>query len=341
MLSDVAACRSRSPKPLRWCEMSYDHAALKALATKAFAESPDNPLAETYALAVRLHGELVFEQYADGFDQHSTFLSWSMAKSVASALCGVLVDQGRLTLDAPAPVPAWQSDGDPRKAITLRNLLQMRDGLSWNEDYADDQVSDVIEMLFGSGQADVASYATGQPLDVEPGTKFLYSSGTTNILTRILGDVIGNGEVGLTTALVNDLLVPAGMANATVKFDAAETWIGSSFLYATARDYLAFGELFRNDGIATAGNGDRLLSEQWVSQSFEDASTCPDTGQGYGFQWWLPRDGHNSFAASGYEGQRLQVAKDLGLTFVRLGKTTAEYSDDLYRFYADLTNCFA
>jgi len=319
--------------------MTYDAHALTTLADSAFTSGASNPLDKTLALVASLNGEIVFERYADGFDAESTFLSWSMAKSVASALCGVLVGDGRLKLDDPAPIPAWSASDDPRSAITLRHLLQMRSGLSWNEDYVDDTVSDVIEMLFGSGKNDVARYAVEQPLAYEPGTQWLYSSGTTNIITRIMGDVIGGAEAGFTTTLIDDLLRPTGMHNVTLRFDDVPTWIGSSFLYATARDYIAFGELFRNDGIAA--NGSRLLPEGWVDDSITDHATCPETGQGYGYQWWLARDDHGSFSANGYEGQRLQVSQQLGLTFVRLGKTSADHSEALQTFYADVTNCFA
>lgn len=317
--------------------MTYNPSALGELADLAFAA--DSPLAETHALVASVDGQVVFERYGDGFNADSTFLSWSMAKSVASALCGVLVADGRLELDAPAAVPVWQQDGDPRSAITLRHLLQMRSGLQWNEDYVDDAVSDVIEMLFGSGKADVAGYAMAQPLAHDPGTEWLYSSGTTNIVTRIMGDVIGGGQASFRTALIDDLLRPAGMQNVTIRFDEADTWIGSSFLYATARDYIAFGELFRNDGIAP--DGTRLLPGGWVDASIADHATCPDSGQGYGYQWWTARDSHGSFAANGYEGQRLQVSQDLGLTFVRLGKTSADHSETLRSFYADVADCFA
>lgn len=189
---------------------------------------------ETQALVASLDGKIVFERYSEGFAADSTFLSWSMGKSVASALCGVLVAEGRMQLDAPAPVPAWRGADDPRAAITLRHLLQMRSGLSWNEDYVDDAVSDVIEMLFGSGQDDVAGYVSGQALVHAPGAEWLYSSGTTNIMTQIMGNVIGGGEAGFTAALIDDLLRPAGMQETTIRFDDAHTWIGSSFLYATA-----------------------------------------------------------------------------------------------------------
>jgi len=211
--------------------------------------------------------------------------------------------------------------------------------LRWNEDYVDGAVSDVIEMLFAGGQADTAGYAVKSPLAHEPGVEWLYSSGTTNIITRILGDEIGGGAKEFRAALIDDLLQPAGMERTTIRFDEADTWIGSSFLYATARDYVAFGELYRNDGIGP--DGQRLLPEGWVEASVEDHATCPDSGQGYGLQWWLARDPYGSFAANGYEGQRLQVAPSLGLTFVRLGRTDAEHSDTLRAFYRDVADCFA
>ena len=257
--------------------MPYNEIALTRLADQAFNNDSENVLNETQALVASLDGEIVFERYAGGFDAASTFLSWSMGKSVTSALCGVLAGDGRLDLDSPAAVPEWSDADDPRSAVTLRQLLQMRSGLAWNEDYVDDAVSDVIEMLFGSGQHDTAGYAASRPLAHEPGSEWLYSSGTTNIITRIMGDVIGGGEAGFTEALVEGLLRPAGMKNVTLRFDDAETWIGSSFLYATARDYVAFGELFRNDGVA---DGVRLLPEGWVDASVEDHATCPETGQG-------------------------------------------------------------
>lgn len=317
----------------------WDEAALWALAEGAFDDDAANPLRETHALVASLDGEVVFERYADGFDVDSTFLSWSMAKSVTSALCGVLIGAGQLDLDRPAAVPEWSAPDDPRAAITLRHLLQMRSGLAWNEDYVDDTVSDVIEMLFGGGRHDVAAYAAERPLAHEPGSEWLYSSGTTNIIARIMGDVIGGGAAGFTAALVDGLLEPAGVTDATIKFDDAGTFIGSSFLYATARDYIAFGELFRNDGVAP--DGTRLLPEGWVEASIEDHAFDPESGQGYGLQWWLARDAHSSFAANGYEGQRLQVSQPLGLTFVRLGKTSADYSAELRGFYAAVADCFA
>lgn len=309
---------------------------IEALAGRAFDDSPENPLATTQALLVLRDGEIVFERYAEGFDAASTFISWSMAKSMTSALCGVLVDRGEIDVDAPAAAPEWQGDGDPRNAITLRHLLEMRSGLEWNEDYIDGAVSDVIEMLFAGGKPDTAGYAAAKPLAHEPGTHFLYSSGTTNIVSRILGEHLG-GQQAMESALQDELFRPAGMTSAIPKFDDAGTFIGSSFVYATARDFAAFGELFRNGGMV---GEQRLLSQDWIDESLREHSVDDESGQGYGLQWWLVRDDHGSFCCNGYEGQRIQVVPDLGLTFVRLGKTNADYSDDLRSFYAEIVEAY-
>ncbi len=121
-------------------------------------------------------------------------LSWSMAKSMLHAVVGLLVGDGRLDLDAPADVPEWSDPGDPRHAITLRQLLAMRDGLDWVEDYVDDRVSDVIQMLFGDGQADMAHFAADRPLAAPPGTRFNYSSGTSNIISGVVARTVGPGR---------------------------------------------------------------------------------------------------------------------------------------------------
>ena len=129
----------------------------------------------------------------DSFDRAPTpvtaetpLLSWSMAKSVLHAVVGLLVGEGRLDLDAPVDVPEWSEPGDLRHAITLRQLLAMRDGLDFVEDYVDDRVSDVIKMLFGEGQSDVAHFAADRGLAAPPGTRFNYSSGTSNIISGIV-----------------------------------------------------------------------------------------------------------------------------------------------------------
>lgn len=297
---------------------------LDAAVARAFAPAP-SPLAETQALVVEHHGEIVVERYADGFDHKSTFISWSMAKSMISAVCGILIGEGRLDLDAPAPVPEWRND--PRQSITLRHLLTMRSGLQWNEDYVDDTKSDVIEMLFGSGKADTAAFAIAKPLEHEPDTHWLYSSGTSNIIARIVGDIVA-AEAGATTPadretamrrfLTERLFEPVAMASAKPRFDAAGTFIASSFVFATARDFAAFGRLFANSGRVGA---EQIIDADWVTESTRVQAVCPETDQGYGMQWWSPPGRPDRFSANGYEGQMILVAPDVDAVVVRLGKT--------------------
>src|SRR5581483_5410465 len=167
----------------------------------ARALDDEGPLAVTYAIVVVHRGRLVAERYhgaLEHFDRppdpvtvDTPLLSWSMAKSMLHAVVGLLVNDGRLDLDAPAAVPEWASRDDPRQAITLRHLLAMRDGLDFVEDYVDDRISDVITMLFGDGQADMAHFAADRGLAAEPGTRFNYSSGTSNIVSGIVARLLG------------------------------------------------------------------------------------------------------------------------------------------------------
>ncbi len=223
------------------------------------------PLAETFAVLVVHGGQVVAERYQgalEHFDRPPTpvtaetpLLSWSMAKSMLHAVVGLLVGDGRLDLDAPADVPEWSDPGDPRHAITLRQLLAMRDGLAFVEDYVDDRVSDVMHMLFGEGQSDMAHFAADRPLAAPPGTRFNYSSGTSNIISGVVARTVGPGE-SYARFLHGRLFGPIGMKSADPEFDEAGTWVASSYLHATAQDYARFGLLYLRDGM---WDGTRLL----------------------------------------------------------------------------------
>jgi CubicO group peptidase (beta-lactamase class C family) len=275
----------------------------------------------TLAEIVVHKGEVVHETYGPDTGPDTTLISWSTGKSVTHALVGIAVRDGLLDLDAPAPVPEWA--GDARSAITLRQLLHMTSGLRFVEDYVDDTISHCIDMLFGAGQADVAAYAAALPLDYEPGTVFSYSSGTTNIICRIVGEAVGGGEEGMRAFMARELFEPLGMTSADPRFDAAGTFIGSSFLYCTARDFARFGQLYLADGV---WDGRRLLPKGWVDFARTPAPAPVEEEFGYGAHWWL-WDGHGfpgTFAAHGYEGQYIIVRPDRDLVVVRLGKTPTE-----------------
>ena len=297
----------------------------------------------TYALVVVLGGRIRLERYGGAlpsFDHPPTpvtattpLLSWSMAKSVLHSAIGVLLGEGRLQLDAPADVPAWQSDGDPRSAITLDDLLAMRDGLAFAEDYVDAGVSDVIEMLFGEGQHDVAAYAEARPLAHEPGTVFNYSSGTSNVVSAIASRAAGS-PAALVDLLHERIFGPIGMASAQPKTDDAGTFIGSSYVYATARDFARFGLLYLRDGV---WDGTRVLPEGWVDHGRRLRSHDVE-GIGYGAHWWVVEDDLGSFRASGYEGQSILVCPGLDLLAVRLGHSTAEMYPALGQWRAALVD---
>lgn len=275
----------------------------------------------TLALLVMHKGEIVSETYGPEVTAQSTLISWSMAKSITHALVGIAQMDGLLNVADSRLLPEW--DADDRCNITLQQLLEMRSGLSWVEDYVDGDASDVIEMLFGSGKDNIASYAISQPLAVEPGAQWVYSSGTTNIVTRLLGNVLGDehgSHVEIERFMHTRLFDAIGM-HAEPKFDAAGTFVGSSYVYATARDFAKFGLLYLRNGVS---NGVRILPEGWVDHARVQHVFDEETGLGYGAHWWTLPGERNSLVAAGYEGQYIMVIPDRDLVVVRLGKTIAE-----------------
>ncbi len=305
---------------------------LDDLMVRAF--DPAGRLHQTYAVVVVHRGRLVYEHYDGELPQWdepgkpvtsgTPLLSWSMAKSMLHAVVGMLVGDGLLDTGDRAPVALWSQPGDARRAVTLQQLLEMRDGLDFVEEYVDAGSSDVIEMLFGRGQEDMAAFAADRQLAAPPGTRFNYSSGTSNILSGIVARLVGPGAP-YERFLSRRLFEPLGMRTATVRCDGAGTWIASSYVYATARDYARFGLLYLRDGV---WNGRRLLPRGWVDHGRRPRSTDPD-GDRYGAHWWSGGHALGTFWASGYEGQFIDVCPGLDLVLVRIGRTDAEHSDAL------------
>jgi CubicO group peptidase (beta-lactamase class C family) len=233
-------------------------------------------------------------------------------------------------------VAEWSDPDDPRHAITLRQLLAMRDGLDFVEDYVDARVSDVIEMLFGSGNDDMAHFAADRPLAAPPGTRFNYSSGTSNIISSVVAGVVGHGEA-YREYLRRRLFEPIGMHSAEPELDPTGTWVASSYLRATARDFARFGLLYLRDG---TWDGVRLLPEGWVDYGRTVQSIDPEDGP-YGAHWWgVAGDTLGTFRASGYEGQSITVCPAHDLVVVRLGKTAAASYPDLTRWRAEMVRAF-
>ena len=319
---------------------------LAPLLDQAFDD--EGPLATTFAVLVVHGGTVVAERYGgalEHFDRPPTpvtaevpLLSWSMAKSMLHAVVGLLVGDGRLDLDAPAEVPEWSALNDPRHAITLRQLLAMRDGLDFVEDYVDDRVSDVMHMLFGEGQPDMAHFAADRPLAAAPGTRFNYSSGTSNIISGVVARAVGPGE-DYARFLHGRLFGPIGMASADPEFDEAGTWVASSYVHATARDFARFGLLYLRDGM---WDGVRILPPGWVDYGRTWASVDPDDGDPYGAHWYgVVGDTLGTFRAAGYEGQSITICPTLDLVVVRLGKTPLERKANLVPWRAAMVQAFA
>ena len=301
---------------------------------------------ETYAALVVRGSEIVAERYSGALpnfvgpaipvDIDTPLLSWSMAKSITHAAVGILKGRGSLDVTDRLSVPEWQQD--ERRNIRIDDLLAMRDGLDFVEDYIDGEASDVIEMLFGAGADDVARYAKAKPVAHAPDEVFNYSSGSTNIVARLVGDIVGGGEPGMRRFLTTELFGPIGMTSADPRFDATGTFIGSSYVHATARDFARFGLLYLRDGM---WDGRRLLPEGWVDHGRTLRSIDPENCRGYGAQWWVVGDEFGSFWASGYEGQMTVCVPSLDLLIVRLGKTDASLGPNLYEWRARVTQACA
>jgi CubicO group peptidase (beta-lactamase class C family) len=277
----------------------------------------------TYALLAVRNGRLIYERYHAGANAFYLQYSWSMAKSITHALTGILVKQGKLDIYAPAAVPEWANDD--RRHITLDQLLRMSSGLRFAEDYVDGEQSDVIPMLQFEGRHDTGAFAAAKPLEHPPGSHWSYSSGTTNIICRILRDTVGGGASGMLKFMNDELFEPIGMRTATPKFDTSGTFIGSSYLFASPQDFARFGYLYLRGG---NWNGREILPAAWVD--YARTPTYRDALQCYGAHWWMRPDNPSWFMASGYDGQRILCVPDKDLVLVRLGRTPESHIEPIW-----------
>lgn len=298
---------------------------LDAALDRAFSEPINGGGPGTRAVMIVHRGEVIGARFADDVGSHTPLKGWSMNKTLTGLLIGVLADRGWLDPDAPAPVPEWQGEGDPRAAITVRHLMTMSSGLGFDETY-DDLGSDVVEMLFAQRSAGARGAAA--PLAHAPGTHWSYSSGTTNVLARIAGDVLRARGLEPLDFMQDELLAQAGVASAYLEPDSAGDFIGSSFGYMTADDWARIGMLFVREGRNEAG--DQVVSPEWIRFMMTDNGLSE--GQ-YGAQLWLHRhdpDGPmppipgvpaETVFLSGHDGQMVAAIPSLELVVVRLGET--------------------
>ena len=300
-----------------------DAAKLGEAIDSAFSEPGPVPARRTRAVVVVYQGRIVAERYAPGFTPDTPLLGWSMTKSVINALTGILVRAGKLSVQDRAPVPEWQATGDPRRNITLDHLLRMTSGLAFEENYTN-PLKDVSRMLLAT--PDMAAYAASKPLVAEPGSRWHYSSGTTNIIARILRRTVGGTEADYLAFPRRMLFDRIGMRSAVIEPDTSGTFVGSSFMYATGRDWARFGLLYQQDGV---WKGVRVLPVGWVEYSRTPTPASP--GGAYGAHFWLAlRPGFrgsadalppDAFHAIGHEGQFVTIIPSRNLVLVRLGLT--------------------
>ena len=319
---------------------------LSSAIDKAFAEKdPAHPV-RTRAIVVVYKGRIIAERYAPGISADTPLPGWSMAKSVTNALVGILVKEGRLSLDRPVQVPEWSGANDPRKKITLDQLLRMSSGLEFDE-RAGPFVSDVNRMLLRS--RDASAYALAKQLRYDPGSRWQYSSGTTNIISRIIRNSFGGRTADYHAFPRKALFDKIGMTGAVMEVDASGTFVASSFMYATARDWASFGLLYLQDGV---WDGERILPPGWVDYTRRPSSTAP-SGK-YGAHFWtngtpemddrlrpfrnLPAD---TYFASGYEGQNIVIVPSRDLVVVRLGMTRQRITWGMAAFIAEILAAFS
>ncbi len=308
-------------------ELSFseiDTIALKQAVKTAFDESGTR-LKKTAAVVVAYRGKLIAEQYLNNqsINSETRLWGWSMNKSVINAMIGVLVKQGKIALNAAAPIEEWLQDG--RREITVNDLMHMSSGLKWNEDYSD--VSEVTNMLYR--ERNCYQSAISVPLENVPGSDFKYSSGTANILSGIVRKVLCNDKQ-YSEFPYTELFRKIGMYSAVLEQDSSGYFVGSSYGYATGRDWAKFGQLFLQDGV---WKGDSILPKGWVAYTRTPAKAAK--GQ-YGAQFWLNRSKNlpdapeDMFSCQGHRGQRIFIIPSRHLVVVRLGFGEDKFDHNLF-----------
>ena len=331
------------PDTLAWPTLStddIDSARINQILDRAFRETETAYMdrKNTRAVVIFHRDQLIAERYAPGFDATTPQNSWSMTKSATSALLGILVRDGRLNLQDPAPIAEWQNPGDPRRQVTTEDLLFMVSGLEFNEGYENDPVSDVNRLLMNS--RDLAAFAASFPVTAEPGTRWAYQTASSVLLGRVIRETLPDDDDYYHFAqrkLFNHL----GARHSHYQADGAGNYVGGAFLYATPRDWARFGLLYLNDGVFA---GQRVLPEGWVEYSTTPTPASLNA-RAYGAQFWLNTKGaeqwmtsipDDAYAARGHYGQALVIIPSRQLVVVRMGQTYNPAVWDIEKFLAEL-----
>ena len=330
--SDIAALKTPKSPPLL-AEIAGaaivvpSDPELKAALDHAFEEPATPPFRRTKAVVVVHDGTVVAERYASGVGVETPLLGFSMTKSVVNALLGILTQQGRISPSMPAPIAEWRGAADPRREIEVEHLMRMTSGLALDE--INTGFDPATQMVYLHN--DMAGFAAKAAIIAPPGKRWAYSSPSTQLLARIIRDIVGGPEQTLAFAW-RELFNPLGMRNVTLEFDATGTLQGSAYMLASARDWARFGLLYLNDGMI---GGHRILPDEWV-----DFSASPTLGTDYGAGFWTNRSEHehakgrvrsgiprDALFALGDLGQRIVVLPSQHLVIVRLGDSVDPTGD--------------
>jgi CubicO group peptidase (beta-lactamase class C family) len=296
---------------------------LRAALDRAFAEADRPPYHHTKAVVVLRDRRVIAERYAPGYGIDTPILGWSATKSPISALIGILVRQGKLTLDQPAPLPAWRDASDLRHAITIDELLRQTSGIDLAETNSGFDPSTRMQFI----EPDMAGFAQSVGLRAEPGKSWAYTDGNYILLSRIIRDAVGGTLDDVLRFERRELFGPLGMRHVTFEVDATGTPVGATYMLAPARDWARFGQLYLDDGVV---GGKRILPEGWVRYS---ASQTLDTGYGAGFwtnlvdgnirewgvPWGMAHAPRDAFFSRGAMGQFVIVVPSEHLVVARFG----------------------
>jgi CubicO group peptidase (beta-lactamase class C family) len=292
---------------------NVDYAKLNKVVVNAFDAKGYNDK-RTRSVLVIYKDKIIAEKYADGFTKNNVILGWSMTKSITGTLFGILQKQGRFDIYKPAPVAEWQNDD--RKNITTNDLLHMNSGLEWDEYY--DRICDATQMLYQA--EDMTRTQLLKPAIFKPNTHWNYSSGTTNLLSGILRKQFKTHQEYLDfwySALIDKI----GMHSMLIETDMAGNYVGSSYAWATIRDWSKLGLLYLHKG---NWNGEQIFDASWSKY----VSTPTNTSNGkYGAQFWLNAGGfypdapRDMYSCNGFQGQKVFIIPSQDLVIVRMGLT--------------------
>ena len=322
--------------------LNVDYEKLHIALDSAFSEPYAGMKRGTRAVVVVYKDKIISERYAEGFNKDTRMLSWSMTKSLINALAGVMVKDGIINLHDRLELEEWKEDS--RKNITVDQLLRMSSGLHFEEEYA--KPSTATNMLFNSYSA--AHIGIKQKAKYRPDEKWHYSSGTTNILTKFLMDKLQEKDKNPIDYIYNRLFNKLGMYSMVMEVDASGYFVGSSYSYATPRDWARFGLFYLHKGV---WNNEQILPADWVRYT-RTPTLKSDSGM-YGAHFWLnsglkpdhsdrtwPNLPEDIFYAAGYQGQFVFIIPSMDLVIVRMGQYSDRKAWDSESFLENILRAF-